>query len=521
MLHILLLILKIIGFIIAVILGILLLTVCVILFVPIRYQLTASCDGTFAGLHAKARATWLLHLVRLYVSYENRKLSWRIGIAWKSIRSGKEDKNTIKAEVKNYGKEVEELWEDFEDDLREDARDEVEDDLREDAKEELEGVLEEETHEADEEKRGISELDEERFRDESGRMVCEEKRDRSVRKLEKEWNRLMEEHDEGQKDGQKRSGEAVEKIQEEPEALLARLEQEMERILETGEVLEEGETSNPEVWEEGGEGIREEASPGSPQEQGDWQEVSEDSGEGWKVDHRNLAGEGKECREGGVEEQETAHGSSIEPEGASEKYTGERKKESLEDAGEDGQSEQEPEGAGESGDGEQKHVWQKFADCCRRMLEKITGLYRKIAGIPDKIKCTVQNICDRIETLTGKKDKILGFLKDEVHRSAFLKVKDEVFRLLRKLRPKKLQGKIRYGFEDPCLTGKVLAGFSMAYPFLGEHLEVCPDFERRILKGRFEAAGRLRVSYFVKLLWNLVWCREVRMTYRHVRKFEL
>ncbi|MDE6938201.1 MAG: DUF2953 domain-containing protein [Lachnospiraceae bacterium] len=142
-------------------------------------------------------------------------------------------------------------------------------------------------------------------------------------------------------------------------------------------------------------------------------------------------------------------------------------------------------------------------------------------GIPGRIKCTIQKICGKIGTLSGKKDKILDFLTDEVHRTAFVKVKDEVFWLLLKLRPKKLLGRIRYGFEDPCLTGKLLAGFSIAYPFLGDHLKICPDFERRILKGSFEASGRLRVSYFVKLVWSLVWCREVRMTYRHVRKFEL
>ena len=49
MLHILLLILKIIGIIIAAILGILVLLVCVVLFVPIRYEARAEFDGTLKG----------------------------------------------------------------------------------------------------------------------------------------------------------------------------------------------------------------------------------------------------------------------------------------------------------------------------------------------------------------------------------------------------------------------------------------------------------------------------------------
>lgn len=433
MLHILLLILKIIGIIIAVILGILVLTVCVVLFVPIRYQMSASCGGTLEGIHAKARVTWLLHLIRLNISYEDRKLSWRIGLAWKSIQSGKEDKNTIKAEVKTYGKEVEELWEDLEDDLEEEPG--------EDRKEEREA----------------SEVDEEEPVERSDKG-CDEKEERSVRALEEEWNRLMEGHH-GEAGQEEEPGEAVEKSAEEPEELLARLEQEVERLLETEELLEEREAGVHEVWEEACEDSGKE--PGLAVKSG--ADRDEDSAE---------------CRE-------------------------------------------EYEESGQDGDRGWKRIWRKLVDGCRQFIRKISSLYQRIMGIPGRIKCTIQKICGKIGTLSGKKDKILDFLTDEVHRTAFVKVKDEVFWLLLKLRPKKLLGRIRYGFEDPCLTGKLLAGFSIAYPFLGDHLKICPDFERRILKGSFEASGRLRVSYFVKLVWSLVWCREVRMTYRHVRKFEL
>ena len=57
MLHILLLILKIIGIIIAAILGILVLLVCVILFVPIRYEAGAEFDGTLKGVKARVKVT--------------------------------------------------------------------------------------------------------------------------------------------------------------------------------------------------------------------------------------------------------------------------------------------------------------------------------------------------------------------------------------------------------------------------------------------------------------------------------
>ena len=82
MLHILLLILKIIGIILAVILGIILLLVGIILFVPIRYEIAAKCDGTVESLRAKVKATWLLHLLRADVLVKGTKLKWQVKAAW-------------------------------------------------------------------------------------------------------------------------------------------------------------------------------------------------------------------------------------------------------------------------------------------------------------------------------------------------------------------------------------------------------------------------------------------------------
>ena len=391
MLHILLLILKVIGIIFAVILGILVLLACVVLYVPVRYDLRASCDGTLAGIRAGARVTWLLHLVGLYVCYEEKELTWRIRIAWKNIRSGQEEKNTIRAEVETYGEEVEEL--------------------REDAEEAAEEEYSGEVLEGEEERSG---------------EVLEEVEERTAEVVEGE---------------EERSGDV--------------LEEDRKRIAEAVEV-EEG--NSGEAVEEVEERTAE-----------DCEDREEDS-EGSEEDRRRELGEA------------SVNGEILE---------------------------------------EQRSVWQKIADFCHGIWQKITGLYRKIAGIPAKLRDAVSNIRDKAEALKGKKDKILDFLTDEVHKKAFVKVKDELLRLLRKLKPKKISARVRYGFEDPSLTGRILAGISVAYPFLGDDVEVYPDFERRVLDGEVKIAGRIRASYFVWLLWKLVWCKEVRMTYRHVRQFKL
>lgn len=397
MLHILLFILKIIGIIIAAILGILVLLVCVVLFVPGRYDIEASCDGSISGIRAAARMTWFLNLIRLNVCYEKKEMTWRLRIAWKNRQSGQENKKKIKKEVETHDKEAKELWKDFEEGVEEEAE----------------------------------------------KGICKE----------------LEEHE-----------KVVGTLEETKES--GKFKQISEETGESKGQINEKNKSSEEVPDE------------SKESNGESQKSSEKISEGGE----SLEEKANDCKN--LEEAETGAGEWLEEdERGSEK--------------------------------ERKRIWQKIADSCQEIIRKITDLYRKITEIPGKTGEILQRFSDRIKTLSEKKNKIIDFITDEVHKKAFVKIKDEGLYLLKKLKPKKFLAKIHFGFEDPCMTGKLLAGVSMLYPFLGKDVEVSPDFERQVLEGNLKIIGRIRVSCFARLLWKLIWCKEVRMTYKHVRSFEL
>lgn len=137
-----------------------------------------------------------------------------------------------------------------------------------------------------------------------------------------------------------------------------------------------------------------------------------------------------------------------------------------------------------------------------------------------KIKYTFQNICAKIKLFLERKEKIVDFIGDEVHKNALRRVKKEVFRLLRFLKPKKFKMYLHYGLDDPCTTGKILAGLSVFYPFYGNDVEIYPDFERKILAGNLEIKGHIRGGYAAIILWNLLWDKNIRLTYRHIKEFK-
>ena len=145
----------------------------------------------------------------------------------------------------------------------------------------------------------------------------------------------------------------------------------------------------------------------------------------------------------------------------------------------------------------------------------------KIEQIMEKIKCTYHKFCDKINEITEKKDKMSDFLTDETHKNAFLKLKNEAFHLLKKLKPKKIQGEITFGFEDPSLTGRLLAWISMIYPWIGEHTDITPDFEHRTLSGDLSIRGRLYVITPVVTAIRLILSKAVRRSFKDIRNFKL
>lgn len=332
MLHILLLILKIIGIILAIILGILVLLICIVLFVPVCYEADAISKGTFDTLKAKGKVTWLFHLIRADVYFKERKLRWRIRIAWIKITGGQ-----------NYS-----------DEEKEDTFD-------------------------------------------------------------------------GQKDKE---------TQKNPEVTQSEKLQKIEKA---------DEEKKPEMFKK-------------------TEKAKESSGS-----------------------------EKIEKDGAQQKNVQKKSEEVTENR--------------EESDSKKHRKTQKF-------IEKIKKLY-------EKFKCTIKKICDKIKELSEKKEKVTEFVQDESHIGALTKVKKEAVNLMKTLKPKEFEAKAVVGFSDPQRTGQLLAILSVIYPFMGDSMDVTPDFEQKVFKGKIHIKGHLRVCHFVAIAIRLLLNKQIRTTYKDIKNFQL
>ena len=136
-----------------------------------------------------------------------------------------------------------------------------------------------------------------------------------------------------------------------------------------------------------------------------------------------------------------------------------------------------------------------------------------------KIKYTFQKLCGTIKKAGEKKEFLTAFLTYEKHQRAFEAVKKELCHLLHVLKPKKLQANVTFGLSDPSWTGYMLAFLGSIYGLIGEYVQIQPDFEERKLEGNASAEGKIRVIYFAVPAWKLFWNKDVKITYKHIRKY--
>lgn len=147
-------------------------------------------------------------------------------------------------------------------------------------------------------------------------------------------------------------------------------------------------------------------------------------------------------------------------------------------------------------------------------------LYKRIKSFLQRIKYTFRQFCDKIKALSDKKERITSFLTDEIHRAAFSRAICEIKRLLTHFRPDRAEIRVTFGFDDPSHTGYALAGISLIYPVIGSYTSLTPDFEHKVLRGSVFLKEKFRLLYVVIFAWNMVFDRNVRTTYRHIREFK-
>lgn len=139
---------------------------------------------------------------------------------------------------------------------------------------------------------------------------------------------------------------------------------------------------------------------------------------------------------------------------------------------------------------------------------------QKIAGF----KKTGKRLTDRIKRIKTTVQRYLDFWHLEATQSAKKHVWKETRYLLRHILPRKIEGRITIGVEDPATTGQILGILYVMSAFAGNCLEINGDFEKAIFQGEFRLKGHVRICHIAKSAVSLLTDKKIRQTVQSFRK---
>lgn len=178
-------------------------------------------------------------------------------------------------------------------------------------------------------------------------------------------------------------------------------------------------------------------------------------------------------------------------------------------------------------DAPKKSILERFFGRIEYLPEKLLNLASRLLQTAFRLLELPFRLLEKLEQkiqagrrLKRKWESVKKFFRSKMFREALLHAKKEVLYFLKKAAPKKVTGTVRFGFNDPALTGETLGILGMIYGKLPKDLSIHPDFEQEILQGDVRMKGSFQAVTAAGIALRLFRDQNLRKTIRHFKHKE-
>lgn len=178
-------------------------------------------------------------------------------------------------------------------------------------------------------------------------------------------------------------------------------------------------------------------------------------------------------------------------------------------------------------DAPKKSILERFFGRIKYLPEKLLNLASRLLQTAFRLLELPFRLLEKLEQkiqagrrLKRKWESVKKFFRSKMFREALLHAKKEVLYFLKKAAPKKVTGTVRFGFDDPALTGETLGILGMIYGKLPKDLSIQPDFEQEILRGDVRMKGSFQAVTAAGIALRLFRDQNLRKTIRHFKHKE-
>ena len=139
-------------------------------------------------------------------------------------------------------------------------------------------------------------------------------------------------------------------------------------------------------------------------------------------------------------------------------------------------------------------------------------------AVPKKQKFSFRQLCDKIVNIKENVSYYIAVLTSDATKETIHECKDILFKVFRKILPKKLHATALFGFGEPDVTGQVYGAYCMFSDVLGKNVIVTPDFEKKIFCGEFSCKGKIRGITLLVAAIKLYFHKGLRKLITEVKK---
>ena len=133
----------------------------------------------------------------------------------------------------------------------------------------------------------------------------------------------------------------------------------------------------------------------------------------------------------------------------------------------------------------------------RKKPSSTGGSGKKTTGRLDSLRKKIHEFREAYQEYHGK--QLMDFAKQSI------------IKILRHVLPRRMRGFIRFGFDDPAVTGIVTGGAALFYPKYRDTLVLEPDFGQECFEADCRGRGRIHPGFFLYMGLKALWNPDVRV----------
>lgn len=135
----------------------------------------------------------------------------------------------------------------------------------------------------------------------------------------------------------------------------------------------------------------------------------------------------------------------------------------------------------------------KKKDLISRLKAAFNSVKDRLISIKNKLKKFIKAIADKKRSVEQKINDLKAIINDEENKELVRLIKKELKELIKEITPVKYDVNVRYGCEEPYMTGRILGVLAVIYGITGVQFNITPEFEQKVLEGDIYMKGRVRI----------------------------